>query len=327
MMPTLCFVVAPGFLNSFKRHSRSFVMSTSLPEGVTRRRVPLITKDLVTVTNPEVLRKIAASPDIVRPGEAKLPWLLQTFFGATKVYYADENRWFIGMDGDEKNNRLARRKVVENLISNGFTPERIDKLTEAVKSDCDQTHLAAEVAKAVAELVLPLPEGEELPQEVAEATWLSAKELSVAYNPFQFFPALSENRKVQAYLRSVLSDEDELVDFLHHLSSGSQGIGRGLMVMRGDTTTDVHTFFCKNPVLSNGVLRVPAVETTLDGIFPENAPLLPTSIIVMDNMTCAKDTMDSDFLFGMGIEKRQCPFKNLFFDTTAEIQRRMRNES
>lgn len=300
----------------------SATMPPTPPEGVTRRRVPLVSKDLVTVQDPELITKIASSPDIGRPGEAELPWLLKLYFKATKFIYPPTNRWFIALEGDDKNNRLERREAVEGRIAKGFTDAQICRLTDAVKGEGDLVQVGAEVAKVMAEVVLPLADGQTLPQDVAEATVNTALEVSVLFNPPQYLAARAARNKVEEYVRSVLPEGAEVGDFTHNLGAAAQGMGKALISMRDMKTSDLHAHFGNNPMVA-ATTRIPKKTTTIGGMFPGEAPLTPNSLVVLDITTAAMKTLDEKFLFSSGTETRQCPFKGLFFDTTAEIQKKI----
>lgn len=305
------------------RFQEAAAMSSKLPEGVTRSGLPPFVKEFVTVQNPDVLRKLASSPDILRPAEVELPWILRYYFKATKFFYPPTNRWVIAHEGDDKNNRPERRKAVEDLLAKGFTDAHIAKFTELVKGDGDLVQVGAEVAKVFAEIHVPLPEGEAMPQDVAEAAASTAIEFkSVVFNPLKYWAARAARYKVEEWLRTVLPEDAEVGDYSHNLGASAQGFGTALISMRDMQTSDIRTHFVNNPIIK-GTMRMPARTTTVDGLFPDDAPLLPGSIIVMDTATAARKTLDDMFLFSSGVDVRQCPFKGLFFETTTEIQKRM----
>lgn len=82
----------------------------------------------------------------------------------------------------------------------------------------------------------------------------------------------------------------------------------------------VEQVLCANPVVE-AVLRVPIEPTTLDGVFPEDDPLLPGKTIIVAYVSeAAKETGDIQFVFGSGSDKRMCPFRNLFVSALESVQ-------
>lgn len=313
----------PETVRPLLRFQATAAMPPKLPEGVTRSSLQPFVKDIVTVQNPDVLRKLASSQDIVRPAEGEMPWLFRFYFKATKFFYPRRNRWFIAQEGDDRNSRAERRKDVEDLLAKGFTEAHIAKFIELVKGDGDLQQVGPEVAKVFAEVLLPLPQGEAMPQDVAEAAVNTALEFrSVVFNPTKYWAARAARRKVEDWVRTVVTEDAEVGDYSHNLGASAQGFGTALISMRDMKTSDLRTHFVNNPIIG-GTMRTPARSTTVDGLFPDDAPLVPGSIIVMDTATAAKNTLDDVFLFSSGVDKRQCPFRGLFFETTAEIQKRM----
>lgn len=294
----------------------------SLPEDVQRISVPLFVKDMVTVKNPDVLRKLASSPDIGRPGEAQLPWIFQYWFASTKFYYPPTERFFIALEGDEKNDRAQRRKAVEGQLAAGFTEQHIARLTEIIKGTGDFISVGTECAKIIGELILPLKEGQTVPDDVASAACTTAVDPTSIINPFAYYRGWSSRRKVENYVRTIVPDEIYIGDYAHNLGAAAQGLGQACLKMRNIHENDVRLHFCNNPIAAS-TIRVPLKTTTLDGIFPDDAPLTTDSIVIMDISAAAKQTHDDLFLFASGVDHRQCPFKNLFFESAAVIQKRL----
>lgn len=297
-------------------------LTMSLPQNVERISIPFFVKDMVTVKNPDVIRKLASSQDIGRPAEAQLPWVFRYWFASTKFYYPPTEKFFIAQEGDEKNDRPQRRKVVEEQLAAGFTEQHIAKLTELIKGHGDLTSVGKECAKIIGDLILPLNDGETIPDDVASAACTTAVDPTSIFNPFAYFRGWSSRRKVESYVRSKLPHEVYIGDYAHNLGAAAQGLGLACLRMRNLHNNDVRVHFCNNP-LTTSTLRVPMKTTTLDGTFPDDAPLTTDSIIVLEISAAAKETHDDLFLFASGVDHRQCPFKNLFFESTTEIQRRL----
>lgn len=294
----------------------------SLPDDVERVKIPFFVKDLITVKNPDVLRKLADSPDIGRPGQGELPWVFRYWFRSTKFIYPPTQTFFIALEGNEENDRPVRRKVVEEQLAAGFTEEHIAKLTELIKGDGDFASVGTECAKIIGDLILPLKDGERVPDNVARAACMTAVGQDSVFNPFQYYRGWSSRREVESYVQSILPDEVYIGDYAHNLGAAAQGLGQACLTMRDLKNDDVRSHFCNNP-LTASTMRVPLKTTTLDGVFPKSAPLTTDSIIVMEISTAAKKTHDDSFLFGSGADHRQCPFKNLFFESLGKVQKQL----
>eukprot|EP00177_Eucheuma_denticulatum_P006818 GFKZ01012402.1.p1 GENE.GFKZ01012402.1~~GFKZ01012402.1.p1 ORF type:complete len:296 (-),score=38.47 GFKZ01012402.1:963-1850(-) len=294
----------------------------SLPDGVNRSSIPFFAKDVVTVSNPEILRKLATSPDIGRPGDVPVPWIFMEFFRASKFLYPTTGQIFIALEGDDTNNRLQRRNVVSETLASGLTEEHISKLVELIKGDGDKFEVGAECSKIIGDVILPLKDGQRVPDDVALASCNTALFISVLANPFATLRARHARRKVEEYLEELMPEETNIGDFAHNLGAAAQGFAAALLSMRNMETEDVMEHFLSNPI-SETSMRRPLTTTTLGGIFPEEAPLTRDSVIVMRIADGVRKSRDGIFLFGSGSEERQCPFKPLFFKTTAEIKDRL----
>lgn len=294
----------------------------SLPEGVTRSSIPLLAKDIVTVSDPDILRKLATSPEIGRPGDVPIPWIFMYFFHATKFVYPTTGQIFIALEGDDTHNRPERRSVVSETLASGFTEEHVTKLVELVKGDGDELEVGTECAKIIGDVILPLKEGQRVPDDVALASCQTALFMTIIADPLATLRARRARRKVEQYLEELMPDEKNIGDFAHNLGAASQGFAAALLSMRNMEHDDVMGHFLHNPITETS-MRVPLTTTTLGGIFPEDAPLTRDSVIVMRIADGVRKSRDHLFLFGSGSEERQCPFKPLFFKTTAEIKDRL----
>lgn len=299
---------------------------TKLPPGVARTSVPFMVKDIVRISDEALIRKVATHPDIARPGEVDIPALFRIYFQATKFVHPATGRYVLPLEGDDRNDSAARRTVVEAQLSPGFSEDQLARIADLVQSDRTEPEVARECVKLVGQLILPLGEGEEVPDEVADAAYRTLTEFSDVYNIFKYLRGRKARKKVEDYCAQLLPDEEHIGDYGHNLGAAAQGLAAALMSMRNlDEKGDVHKFFLDNP-MTPAVIRVPKRTTTLDGVF-EGKPLLASeTIIVLAIGEGAKEAQSDMFLFGSGVDVRQCPFKGVFFSTVEDIQRRRQAE-
>lgn len=305
------------------KHTETHTMSSKpLPEGIVRSSTPFLIPDSVTVTDPDLIRKIASHPHITRPAEAKLPWIFRTYFLATKFYYPPDSMFTVAQLGDGKSEQMKRRAIVEEQLRNGFTDLHIARLRELRNGTMDYPAVGAECAKIVADLILPLPQGVQLPDHIARASFDTLTDFPDVFMPHKYLRARRARAMAERYIQSILPDEKYPGDYVHHLGAAAQGFARAVFSLRDLNDEKVLPFLCQHPMIP-AIIRVPSCRTTIDGLFPDDQPLLPDhTLIVFQIGAAASKTNDDNFLFGGGIEPRQCPFKDLFFDTAERICQR-----
>lgn len=300
---------------------------SGLPAGVARGGIPFLVKDRVVVTNPDIIRRIAAHPDMARPAEVDFPKIFRTYFESTKFIHLPTNSYALPFQGDDRNERVNRRAVIEAQLSRGFSEEQIDRLVGLVRSNKSDLEVSMGCAKVVAQLILPLGEGEELPDDVAKAAFQTITTFTDIFNPIKYIRGRMARKKTEDYCASLLPDEEHLEDYVHNLGAAAQGFGQAILSMREMATDDSEKHFKDNPI-TNAVLRYPRRNTTLDGMFPEDNPLrVGESVAVLMISDAAKEAQDDLFLFGNGNEFRQCPFKGLFFNATADVHKQLQNHA
>lgn len=295
-------------------------MSTTLPAGVKRFGVPFLLKDVVIVSDAALIRKIASNPDITRSGGAELPWIIQKIFLATQFYYPKEDRWHIASLGDEQDNRPNRRHDVEEYLKQGFNEDQISRLVELVEGDGNVEYVRKEAVKVVAEIIGGVRPGQKLPQEIADAAAQIMFFLPIGVGPGGYLRGRAAREKLENYCVDLLPDGSEIVDYVHNLATPT-AFGDALMALRNTTSPNPKSYFLNNPLLPI-LYRFPKKTTTVGGLFPQDSALKPGSVIILDLASAAKATQDEKFLFGTGLETRQCPFKGVFFDTVDKIQSR-----
>lgn len=292
--------------------------ANGLPENVTRRNIPLM-GDVVTVSNPQILRTLVDHPDIARPDQGTLPTPMAFLLHATQFYAhsahgTDYPVAFTTTAQDDQAQRRAR--VVQNL-SSGFTDEQVDKMRELVRSEKEQYDVAKEVVRLVGPGIIGLPEGEKIPEDILDA--MQVMDLHHILNPISYFKARLARGKVQRWVAESFPEEEHIVDIAHDLVTLFHGFSTGLVGLRAMQGNDIAAHLGRNPILPASI-RIPRITTTCGGLFPEDAPLeKDKTVIVMDNGSCAVETLDLDFVFGMGSKHRQCPFRHLFVSTGEKI--------
>lgn len=288
-------------------------MST-LPPGVKRQSIPFLVKDLVSISDPDLIRTVATNPDLTRPGEAELPWAVRLLVKSSVFQYPRKNRWSVNVLADKQDNYPARRVATEAMLAKGFTAEQKQKLANLVSGNQNEEQVKEEVYKIFAELLEVVQPGETLPQEIAEAL----RKLP-GVTPLGYLNGRASRRKLEDYLEKKLPPGAEVVDFMHHLWA-SAGFANALISMRDmPDGVDEKAYFLDNPVITDS-FRMPKRSTTLGDIFPADSPIKPGAIVILRNGPACQETKDDRFFFGVGLQERQCPFKNVFFNTITELR-------
>lgn len=295
-------------------------MSPTLPSGVKRTNVPFLLPDLVTISDPTIMRQLASSPDLTRAAEGQLPPVMSAFFLSTKYYSPVDEQFVTSLLGNEQQHRPQRRQDVQKQLARGLREDQIASLVALAKgNEKDFRKIEVACTKIVADLILPIPAGEELPDDIANASWSTLKKPAEMVNPFNYFRARAGREKLENYVRGLLPNEEHICDFAQNLGAAGNGFAKAIVSMRDMREPDVRTHFCANPIVES-VIRVPNTTTTLGGLFPEDKPLLPNkTVIVFAIAEAATQSIDDKFLFGAGIKTRECPFKGLFFSTVTKM--------
>lgn len=296
---------------------------SALPSGVTRVYVPLLNNDLITINDPQIIRRIAVMPEIGRPSETKLPVFIKAYFEATKFYSVHDKKWAVPMEGDNANHRQQRYNITSSQLEKGFSIEQLSKFDELVNSNKSIREVGAECAKLIAPLVLPLPPGDNLPDEVAYACTDTLTDLPQMLNPIRYLAARKARKLTEDYIKQLLPDEEYPVDYVHNLGAAAQGFAKSVLSLRNNSDDEaVKSFLTQHPMVDS-ILRVPIETTTLGGLLPEDNPAKPdNSLIIFKIGEASQKTSDPLFMFGAGVEHRQCPFRHLFFATAEGMANR-----
>lgn len=295
-------------------------MAKTLPAGVKRTSLPFLLKDVVIVSDADLIRKIASDPDITRPGDAKLPWILKLIMSATQFYYPKEDRWHVSSLAPGQQNMEKRIRDVEEYLKQGFNEDQISRLVELVEGDRDEEYVRREAVKIVAEITGAVRPGQKLPQEIADAAAEIMSFIPIGVGPGGYLRGRAAREKLENYSVDLLPEGSEIVDCVHNLATPT-AFGSALVALRNTDSTTPKSYFLNNPLLPV-LYRLPKRITTVGGVFSQDAVLKPETLIILDLASAAKATQDDKFLFGAGLETRQCPFKSVFFDTMDKIQSR-----
>lgn len=303
-------------------------MSTALPRGVTRTKIPFLLPDMVTITDPALIRKAATSPDITRPADAELPILLRFFFRATKFLYLSHDAWATPMLADDQEDRPARRAAAEALLAAGFTPEQKRKFVDLVLSGAPLQDVQESLIRVFGDVLRLTPPSGALPPDVVTAARSTAVNVD-GLGPQQYLAARAARRRLEEYMEQTLprgaQAPGDVADYVHNLCA-TNGFAVALESLRGAQAPDARAHFRANPVVSS-VLRVSKRETTLGGVLPDDAPLRPGSVLLLAVGGACTETGDDNFFFGVGVPERQCPFKRLFFETVDDMYEEVKGKA
>lgn len=297
---------------------------TPLPDPISRICIPHIL-DIVTVSSPHHLRLINAHQDIARADYASPNSLLIPLLSATQFHTPALTPSFSLAFTTSAGNPdyPARLRRVEENLKQPLSQDQLDQLADLVWSDLTPELLAPRLVRLLAPQFLALRPTTTIPDDILAA--MAHMHPAAISGPLQYLRARRARRKIELWVSDLdeFRDERNIVDVVHDLVNIYLGLTQALLLLRDiPRGKDLHTHLCENPVLPASV-RTPIRDTTVGGLFPEDAPLTKDrTIIIMKNGEAAKETHDMSFVFGMGSEKRVCPFKNMFMDTCKTLVER-----
>ena len=289
-------------------------MSDGLPEGVQRELALCGTLETITISDPDLIRRVSQSPDISRPASDSLPAFFSFYFKATKFYSATTGDYFVGFQNDARSCQETRTAAMHDALRGALTPERVAPLAELLKSDPSDAETIIGAVRFVAGLFVKLDDGEQVPDHIARAAAATFTDTLQLSNPINYLRARRARWAVEQYVaRKVLNGMD-VADVAHNFGAAAQGLSAALLLMKkSGKGKSVKDLLFESPVAEK-VIRMPNCTTTLDGLFPQENPLQPRkSIIVLQIASAATATADDRFLFGTGVDVRQCPFKSVLF--------------
>lgn len=292
---------------------------SSLPPGVIRRKIPLLL-DLVLISNPALIRTLATHPEIIRPEQANPPALFRAAVYATQFYSPLDDQYSVAFNSDSCNSQPARRQRVFDQLNSCFTDSDIEKLTSLVRGNLQAPRFSHAVARVSLPRIIPFLEGDDhlIPEYILDAiSVISLKRLSSSVTAY--FDARTARKTVIKYLRETFPEEKYISDFLHDAVTAYHGFSAALLLLRDiQPGQNLETFMTQHPILPL-TMRMPLQTTTLDGLFEDDPLVQGFTIIVLQLGDAAKKSEDINFVFGAGVEKRMCPFKQTFLETAERI--------
>lgn len=284
------------------------------------KRTSTFGMDIVTIFNAELIQKLSEHPDLTRSGQAKLHPLLRLYFPSSKFLHPGTGCWAPAVLPDGADEQVERSGQTTQDLAKGFTPAQIDRIDALIKGNEDAREIGAKLAKLVAEVTLPLKEDEELPDNVAYASCDTLREVPEMFVPWKYFSARRARATAEKWVERRFPDCQNPVDVVHNLGAAAQGLAEAVMLLRTAGNEEYIPFICKTGLLEK-VPRFPLRNSTLDGLLPEEKPLQPgKSTVTMMIGTAATKTKDPRFLFGVGTDHRQCPFKPHFLSMINQIR-------
>lgn len=231
----------------------------------------------------------------------------------------------IAQQGNVHHNAAQRSEETKSLLPEQLSAGQIERICKMIYGNESSRSVGKKCAKMFAEFGMPNGEFVELPDEIAGASFETLISVDQVRNIFLYLRARRARHKIMKYITTKYPDLEYPVDVMHNLGAAAHGWSKAIIMIRELTKTQPNMeqeedisqkYFLKNPIIPF-VLRVPIIRTTFDGVFPRDDPLIPgRSIVVCDIKEAAIMSNDVRFLFGTGVDERQCPFKDLFLSST-----------
>ncbi len=302
----------------------------ALPTGVTRKKALFGFIDSVQVSDPHYIRLFDACPYLTRPSIPSRHPALTLFFFFTKFFSGPSKDYFLGFLPDTHPDYSARSTAQHSHLDRQIPEERTHALAKLLRGNASAFEVSRAVLNIVGSLFLRQPAFAEagpveVPDSVVHAAHGTLTVPGQLVDPLAAWRALRSRQCVEDFVADRIDADLVVPDVAHHFGAAAQGATRALLLLRSDkkeqlSLTDFRTCMLEAPI-AESVVRVPSVETTVGGLFPQDDPLVPGRTIVKLNIAqAAKQSGDDRFLFGAGRDHRQCPFKPVLYKLAKDIQ-------
>lgn len=292
--------------------------ATPLPKGVTRLQLPFGLVDLIKVTDPGLIRKLETSPDLTRAGESPVHPILSLFFKSTKFYNSAEDSHFVALLDDHRPDVQQRINLIRDKMSEKHSEQVVRDVSAAVHGSGSQIDVARACLRFIAPLFLRLDAGEDVPDNIIRASIATHTTIMQSLNPFSHWRAIAARRELEDYIAARALPGVSHTDAQHITGVTCQSVAEALLRLRNKGEEVTFTELLLAMPINETSPRVPLRETTLGGLFSD--PLVPGRTIVQLQIgEAAKQTGDVRFLFGSGVDERQCLVKPFLFSIADDV--------
>lgn len=304
--------------------------SKGLIDATVTRRKFLNCIDIITVEHPELIRRIESSGIVDRPHVQEtrnVSFFSRWFLDASKLHVQSKDKWFLGMESvtqGKLETDAGYQKRVEFLnekLGEGFNAEDVKEMHEVIKGGTDE-----ELFKKGIEIVNRrwLKEGTVIPDSIVKDTETTLKEQSQSFNPFKRFAGVKSTERVAEWVEQSMIPGGHVGDMNHSVHTASQSIAPLLKeyTQRSKKGSLKDFLIEKLPVPT--LLRTATQASKLEGILKEplKEPMIPyRTMVIYDIGKAARSTKDDRFIFGAGIDARQCVFAKFFYDFVESLDK------
>lgn len=293
---------------------------TTAEPGYERTTIPCII-DRINVTDPELIRKITAHPDVDRihgvPTTDK-PWWIKAYFPTTRFLDRSDDM-FVPLTSTRDERYSGRRGYVEDKVKDGVSAEDVKKIAFLMHTKAPQEELERAVVNGVNRRFY----GKDVPNEVVESAGKTCDKLVDAVTS-GYFPAVHHQGKVLDFIEA---NPDGLggcpvADFSHHIGAAVQLLTPSCQYLleEKNRNREVRDIFTQDDMPTTiQTPRIALRDTTIDGLLDKPAKKNWT-VFILQIREAAAQTKDTLFTFGAGVDERQCAFKFAFQQLMADLQ-------
>lgn len=287
-----------------------------------RIRLPFLL-DIVTVSDPEQIRRIETSGDVDRlhayPTK-ELPWWVQFYFRSTKFHDPERDLWFCPFEPKFEPSYPARREYLEEKSAEGYSQADVEKIARLLKTNAAEDVLAYEMVQIVNQRFFGRP----VPAEIVETAKHTVQELSGAVVPPNYAQGVQAQEKIMNYCEHALPKDVHILDVGHNIGEVVQATAGSLKRLYENLDRPVEDIFTEYAPTTQ-VPRIAVRSSTFDGLLDE--PIKPKeTVVILKIAEAAAKTKDVWYTFGTGDSERACVFKDFFLDFMKDLQQTLRAE-
>ncbi len=273
--------------------------------------------DLVTVSDPEQIRRIEASGDVDRlhayPTQ-DLPWWVQVYFRSTKFHDKNRDLWFCPFEPSFEPTYPQRRAYLEEKSNEGYSQADVQKIAALLKANVADDVLAYEMVQIVNQRFF----GRAVPTEIAEAAKHTVQDFTGAVVPPNYAQGVKSQTQIMNYCEHALPKGVHILDVGHNIGEVVQATAGSLRRLQENVDRPIEDIFTEFAPTAQ-VPRIAVRSSTLDGLLA--SPIAPgKTVIIFKVAEAAAKTKNIWFTFGTGDSDRACVFKDFFLNFMRDLQ-------
>eukprot|EP00172_Hildenbrandia_rubra_P001516 Plantae.Rhodophyta-Hildenbrandia_rubra.ctg2081.p1 GENE.Plantae.Rhodophyta-Hildenbrandia_rubra.ctg2081~~Plantae.Rhodophyta-Hildenbrandia_rubra.ctg2081.p1 ORF type:complete len:334 (-),score=72.81 Plantae.Rhodophyta-Hildenbrandia_rubra.ctg2081:241-1242(-) len=295
--------------------------------------------DVLWVSDPEDIRRLEASDKISRlhSEETKdIPAVARFVLQASMWFNPETDAWFMGMEAKDSIKHPIKRDVhyqkrisyIKDELRRGYTRDDVDDMVVLLKDEKKKNYKLDVERKALQTVIGRFLKdgGENLPDEFVKDTESTVSRPSQILNPITYQRGRRANLNVIRWLQKNMNPKGNLGDNAHNTHVTTKGFSRILLeYTKSDKFASPRDFLTAFPAVKQ-LFRVATKDSKLENVLNKplkNAMIPYKTIVVLDIERATKDTGNDLYMFGAGVEERQCPFKNFFFEFLDETKQKI----